>query len=61
MARAWQSVYFLVTEVHSETYDRLVVMPPMAHLLDRSYQYRVIWDSDRNAWRVDMRADAGEG
>lgn len=59
VSRRWVPVYHLITEPTAEPgHDRLVTYPPMATMLDRNYQYRVIFDPALGVWRVDMRVDA---
>lgn len=60
--RRWEPVAFLVTEPSlAPGKDRIAAFPPAFLVLERAYQYRVIFDHGRDAWRVDVRVDAPSG
>jgi hypothetical protein len=61
MSRPWSSFTFLPTESVGDGLDRLLSEVVPSGLVERGYQYRLIWDSERLMWRVDRRVNAPGG
>lgn len=60
--RRWVPMMYLVTDPAEQSdCDRIRVVPPALMVMERRYQYRLIWDYERQAWRVDYRSDARTG
>lgn len=64
MARAWKPVLWFSHEEVAPGLDQISMLfgsgsPTEGKaLMDRKYQYRIIWDGPEDAWRLDIRADA---
>jgi len=52
--RRWTPSHWVVSTPVSEGLDRLPVGRP-TDVVDRTLEYRVVWDESRNMWRVDTR------
>lgn len=51
--RRWSPVYFLEPISREGAFDMLPDTPGMH--LDRSLEYRLVWQADKGLWRLDCR------
>jgi hypothetical protein len=52
--RRWSPSHWVVSTPVAEGLDRLASSRP-TDVVDRTLEYRVVWDESRNMWRVDTR------
>lgn len=55
VSRPYKPFALVPSESLSPGLDRLLADPIPSGVLERSFEYRLVWDEDRQAWRVDRR------